>query len=48
VPALSPERTDQLLEYAGAALQRFKSYGERPAPADIEDTRELIAEIRGG
>ena len=34
------------LEYAEAALRGFESYGERAAK-DIEDTRRLIAKIRG-
>jgi tetratricopeptide (TPR) repeat protein len=39
-------RRADALEYAEAALRGFESYGERAA-ADIENTRGLIAAIRG-
>jgi tetratricopeptide (TPR) repeat protein len=43
---LNADRRADALEYAEAALRGFESYGERAAE-DIEDTRGLIAEIRG-
>lgn len=41
------DRRTDALEYAGAALRGFESYGARAA-ADIEKTRGLIAKICGG
>jgi tetratricopeptide (TPR) repeat protein len=41
------DRPADALEYAEAALRGFESYGERAA-TEIEKTRGLIAEIRGG
>ncbi|MFL6262791.1 MAG: tetratricopeptide repeat protein [Thermoanaerobaculia bacterium] len=46
IALLKANRREDALEYAEAALRGFESYGERAA-ADIEDTRRLIAAIRG-
>jgi tetratricopeptide (TPR) repeat protein len=46
IDLLNAGRRADALEYAEAALRGFESFGERAA-ADIEKTRELIAEIRG-
>jgi len=41
------DRRADALEYAEAALRGYESYGERAA-AEIEETRRLIAAMRGG